>query len=84
MTHGKRTIKISFNNETEEPIFEQKFGKNVWYERLKYIGFDFAPLFCSIDEIEVLPHASRARAKAPILKTAEKTTLYESRNAIHP
>ncbi|OQE84225.1 hypothetical protein PENNAL_c0027G02236 [Penicillium nalgiovense] len=84
MTHGKRTNKIPFNNETDEPIFEQKFGKDVWYERLKYRGFDFGPLFRVIDEIEVLPHASRARAKTPILKTAEKTTLYESRYAIHP
>jgi SAM-dependent methyltransferase len=84
MTHGKKTNKIPFNNETEEPVFEQTFGKDVWYERLKYRGFDFGPLFRVIDEIEVLPHASRARAKAPILKTAEKTTPYESRYAIHP
>ncbi|KAF9888920.1 hypothetical protein FE257_008089 [Aspergillus nanangensis] len=82
--HRAKTQKIPFNNELEEPVFEQKFGKDAWYERLKYRGFDFGPLFRVIDEIEVLPHASRARARAPILKTAEKTTPYESRYAIHP
>jgi SAM-dependent methyltransferase len=84
MSHGEKTKKSPFNNESEDPIFEQSFGKDVWYERLKYRGFDFGPLFRVIDEIEVLPHASRARARAPILKTAERTTEFESRYAIHP
>lgn len=84
MVHGEKTKKSAFNNETEEPVFEQTFGKDAWYERLKYRGFDFGPLFRVIDEIEVLPHASRARARAPILKTAERTTPFESRYAIHP
>ncbi|GKT50532.1 prosolanapyrone synthase [Colletotrichum spaethianum] len=82
--HGAKTKKVPFNKETEEPTFEQTFGKEAWYERLRYRGFDFGPLFRVIDEIEVLPHASRARARAPILKTAEMTTPYESRYAIHP
>lgn len=84
MTHGVKTKKSVFNNETEEPVFEQTFSKDAWYNRLKYRGFDFGPLFRVIDEIEILPHASRARARAPILKTAERTTLHESRYAIHP
>lgn len=84
LVRGEKTQKVPFNNETEEPVFEQTFGKDAWYERLKYRGFDFGPLFRVIDEIEVLPHASRARARAPILKTAEKTTPFESRYAIHP
>ncbi|OJJ45037.1 hypothetical protein ASPZODRAFT_160532 [Penicilliopsis zonata CBS 506.65] len=87
LMHGAKTAKVPFNNETEEPVFEQTFSKETWYERLKYRGFDFGPRFRVIDEIQVLLHASRARAKAPILQTAEANTTVitgESRYAIHP
>lgn len=85
-THGKRTPKTAFNDETEEPVFEQTFSKDSWYERLRYRGFDFGPRFRVIDEIQVLPSASRARARAHILQTAEPhaTNSSESRYAIHP
>ncbi|KAL4917332.1 hypothetical protein BDW62DRAFT_201954, partial [Aspergillus aurantiobrunneus] len=85
-THGKRTPKTPFNGETEEPVFEQTFSKDAWYERLRYRGFDFGPRFRVIDEIQVLPSASRARARAHILQTAERNASdsSESRYAIYP
>ncbi|KAL4909695.1 hypothetical protein BDW74DRAFT_186214 [Aspergillus multicolor] len=86
LAHGARTAKTPFNGETEEPMFEQTFHKDAWYERLKYRGFDFGPRFRVIDEIQVLPHASRARAQTLILKTMDprSTDTSESRYAIHP
>ncbi|KAL4804624.1 hypothetical protein BDV18DRAFT_165984 [Aspergillus unguis] len=83
-THGIQTKKGGFNGETEEPVFEQTFSKDAWYERLKYRGFDFGPTFRVIDEIQVLPHASRARARANIMKTAAPDSTSESRYAVHP
>ncbi|DAA79192.1 TPA_exp: Uncharacterized protein A8136_2977 [Trichophyton benhamiae CBS 112371] len=82
--HGKRTMKSSFADETADPIFEEKIGKDSWYDRLKYRGFDFGPFFRVIDEIEILRYESRARAKTPILKTMAKDTPHESRYAVHP
>ncbi|EEP78241.1 hypothetical protein UREG_03086 [Uncinocarpus reesii 1704] len=84
LTRGTRAIASNFAGETEEPIFQEKIGKDAWYDRLKYRGFDFGPYFRVIDEIEVLPYQSRARAKAPILLTRDKDTPFESRYAIHP
>ena len=48
LVQGEKTQKVPFNNETEVPVFEQTFGKDAWYERLKYRGFDFGPLFFAL------------------------------------
>ncbi|EFQ96957.1 hypothetical protein MGYG_08878 [Nannizzia gypsea CBS 118893] len=82
--HGKRTMKSSFANETADPIFEEMIGKDAWYDRLRYRGFDFGPFFRVIDELEILRYESRARAKAPILRTMAKDSPHESRYAVHP
>ncbi|KAK2877267.1 Type I Iterative PKS [Arthroderma sp. PD_2] len=84
LMNGKRPVKSSFAGETSDPIFEETIGKDAWYDRLKYRGFDFGPFFRVIDEIEILRHESRARAKTPILKTMAKDTVHESRYAVHP
>lgn len=82
--HGKRIMKTAFADEIADPIFEETIGKDAWYDRLKYRGFDFGPFFRVIDEIEILRYESRARAKTPILKTMAKDTPHESRYAVHP